>query len=134
MVPEFPNRSGRVFSREATPMRLNLRIVAGNIRRATTEELLDRLTVYRPEMEPAALDLMEGELARRGVTPDQIEDHDRERRETAIFLSDGTAVRCSVCNRPAVSRGRGWFRLLGVIPVIPRLFAYCDVHGPGEAS
>jgi hypothetical protein len=113
-------------------MRLDLRIVAGNIRRATTEELLDRVTVYRLEMEPVAIDLMEGELARRGITQDQIEDHDSERREAAIFRSDGTAVRCRACDRPAVLRKWGWFRLQGVLPVFPLMFAYCDVHDPGE--
>jgi hypothetical protein len=110
------------------PMRLDLRLVAGYIRRATTEELLDRVTVYRPEMEPAAVDLIEGELSRRGVTPDQVEDHDRDRREAAIFLTDGTAMRCSACDRPAVSQGRGWVRIFGVIPVFPQVLAYCDVH------
>ena len=41
-------------------MRLDLRKIAEFIRRANTEELLDRVTVYREGMEPAALDLMEG--------------------------------------------------------------------------
>jgi hypothetical protein len=58
-------------------------------------------------MEPAALDLMEMELDRRGVTRDDIADHDRTRRETAILLPDGTALRCSFCNRPAVVHGGG---------------------------
>ena len=49
-------------------MGFDLRRVAEYIRRADTEELLDRVTVYREGMEPAALDLMEGELDRRGVT------------------------------------------------------------------
>jgi hypothetical protein len=115
-------------------MRLDLRLVAGYIRRATTEELLDRVTVYRTEMEPAAVDLIEGELARRGITPDQIDDHERERRDAAIFLTDGTAMRCSVCDRPAVSQGRGWVRIFGVIPVFPRVLPYCDVHGTRDAA
>ena len=105
-------------------MRLNLRRVAEFIRKADTEELLDRVTVYREGMEPAALDLMEGELDRRGVTRTQIEEHDATRRATAIMLPDGTALRCSFCNRPAVVRGRGWHKLFGRIAVFPRLFAY----------
>jgi hypothetical protein len=109
-------------------MRFDLRQVAKFIRRADTEELLDRVTVYREGMEPAALDLMEGELDRRGVTREAIAEHDRLRRQTAIMLPDGTALRCSFCDRPAVVRGRGWHKLFRRVPVFPRLFAYCDRH------
>ena len=111
-------------------MELNLRAVATNIRRADTEELLDRVTVYRAGMEPAALDLIEGELSRRGITPEDIEEHERQRRETTLFADDGTAVRCSFCERPAEVRGWGWHRLWGRVPVFPRVFTYCDRHRP----
>ena len=109
-------------------MEFNLKRVAQYIRKATTEELLDRVTVYREGMEPAALDLMEGELDRRGVTRADILLHDAERREYAIMLSDGTAMRCSFCDRPAVSRARGWHRLFGRVPLFPKVFAYCAFH------
>ena len=115
-------------------MELNLRRVAEFIRRADTEDLLDRVTVYRDGMEPAALDLMEMELDRRGVTRDDIAGHDRDRRETAILLPDGTAVRCSFCDRPAVNRARGWHRLFGRVPVFPRVFAYCSYHHGEKAG
>jgi predicted phosphoribosyltransferase len=109
-------------------MRLNLRAVANYMRRADTEELLDRVTVYRNAMEPAAVDLIEGELSRRGVTSEQIAEHEQLRRAQVIILPDGTALRCSFCGRPAVARGTGWQRLLGLIPIYPRMFAYCDAH------
>ena len=109
-------------------MRLDLKRVAEFIRRAETEELLDRVTVYREGMEPAALDLMEGELDRRGVSRGHIADHHAERRRTAIMLPDGTALRCSFCHRPAIVEARGWHRLFGRVPIFPRLFAYCSVH------
>src|SRR5438045_621029 len=109
-------------------MELNLKLVAQYIRGADTEELLDRVTVYREGMEPAALDLMEMELDRRGVSREEIAEHDRQRRETAIMLPDGTALRCSFCDRPAVVRAVGWHRLFGRLPVFPRMFARCAVH------
>lgn len=109
-------------------MRFELRRVAEFIRRAETEELLDRVTVFREGMEPAALDLMEGELDRRGVSRADIADHGEIRRRTVIMHPDGTAMICSVCNRPAVARTRRWHRLFGRIPIFPRLFAYCSVH------
>lgn len=107
-------------------MELDLHKVVAFVRRAETEELLDRVTVYREGMEPAALDLMENELARRGLTPEAIAAHDRARRETAILLDDGTALRCSFCERPAVVRAWAWHRLWGRVPVFPRRFSYCS--------
>jgi hypothetical protein len=109
-------------------MEFNLKRVAEFIRRADTEELLDRVTVYRAGMEPAALDLMEGELDRRGVTREEIANHNEERLVTAILLPDGTALRCSFCSRPAIIRARGWHKLFGRVPIFPRFFAYCPNH------
>jgi hypothetical protein len=109
---------------------LDLRKVAAYTRRAQTEELLDRVTVYRDGMEPAAIDLMENELARRGLSPEEIEEHGRARRQTAILLDDGTAQRCSFCDRPAVRRAWAWHRLWGRVPAFPRVFSYCDLHRP----
>src|SRR5262245_32383580 len=103
-------------------MRLDLKRVAAFIRKADTEELLDRVTIYRAGMEPAALDLMEGELDRRGVSREEIAEHDATRRATAIMLADGTALRCSFCDRPAVVQARGWHKLFGRIPLCPRMF------------
>jgi hypothetical protein len=85
-------------------------------------------------MEPAALDLMEGELDRRGVTRQEIAEHGDARWESAIRLPDGTAQRCNFCNRPAVIRARGWHRMFGVLPVFPRVFAYCATHGPKKTK
>lgn len=109
-------------------MEFNLKRVAEFVRGADTEELLDRVTVYRDGMEPAALDLMEGELDRRGVTRDQIAAHDTRRREHAIMLPDGTALRCSFCDKPAVAKAWRFHRLFGKVPVFPMRFAYCDFH------
>ena len=107
---------------------LDLKQVAAFVRGADTEELLDRVTVYRAGMEPVALDLMEAELDRRGVTRSDIADHHIARRAVAIIRADGTALRCHHCPRPAVERGWGWHRLLGVLPVFPRVYAACEMH------
>ncbi len=109
-------------------LRLDLRQVAAYTRKADTEDLLDRVTIYRKGMEPAALDLMEMELDRRGITLEDIAEYDRVRRETAIMLPDGTALRCNFCDRPAVIRARGWYKLFGLVPVFPRIFARCERH------
>ena len=109
-------------------MEFNLKRVAEFIHNAKTEELLDRVTVYREGMEPAALDLMEGELDRRGVTRSEIAIHKQERLLTAILLPDGTALRCNFCSRPATTQARGWRKLFGRIPIYPSIFAYCTDH------
>jgi hypothetical protein len=115
-------------------MHFDLKRVAEFIRGADTEELLDRVTVYREGMEPAALDLMEGELDRRGVTREEIAEHDAMRRETAIMLPDGTALRCSFCNRPAVVRRWKLHWVFGLIPMLPWRFRYCAVHNPESGN
>ena len=115
-------------------MQFDIKRVAEYVRKADTEDLLDRVTVYSGGMEPAALDLMRGELDRRGVSADEILDHYQKRRATVILLEDGTAMRCSFCDRPAVVRGRGWHRLWGRIPLFPQVFAYCDQHQPAKAA
>jgi hypothetical protein len=109
-------------------MDFNLKRVAEFIRSADTEELLDRVTVYRAGMEPAALDLMEGELDSRGIGKEEIANHNSERMLTAILLPDGTALRCSFCNRPAATCAWGWHKLYGHWPIFPRIFAYCLQH------
>jgi hypothetical protein len=113
---------------------IDLRRVAAFVREADTEDLLDRVTVYRNGMEPAALDLMEAELDRRGVSRSDIADHYITRRETAILLPDGTAMRCHFCARPAVNRGWSWHRLFGLVPVFPRVVARCERHAERQSK
>lgn len=122
---EFP-----IPDEKEEPVRLDLQAVAENARRAETTELLDRVTVYRDDMEPAAVDLIEGELSRRGIERDAIREHDRQRRERLVQDSDGNLIRCEFCDQPAVRLGRSWHRIGGLIPVFRRTFYYCAEHEP----
>ena len=97
-----------------------------NAQAAATEDLLDRITVYRDGMEPAAIEVIEAELDRRGVGAEQIRAH--ANRRSGVVRSHGVAQRCSFCDRPAVTRAWGWHRLWGKIPLVPRLFWYCEAH------
>src|SRR5579859_5304562 len=115
-------------------MRFDPERVRANVHEATTEDLLDRVTVYRDGMEPEALDIIEGELQDRGVLRDQIRAHAAQReREILPPLEDGTAVVCSFCHRPAVAEGWGWhwisWMIRGerrrIVPVFPRFYHYC---------
>jgi hypothetical protein len=99
--------------------------VQWNAREATTEDLLDRATVYGEGMEPEALDIIEAELRHRGVTREQQEAHAARQREA---WAGGPAPRCSWCDRPAVGQRWGWHRLWGWVPVFPRPFRYCTEH------
>ncbi len=115
-------------------MHFNPERVRQNAQQATTEDLLDRVTVYRSGMEPEAVPLIEDELRGRGVTAEQIESHAAERSQRALLLPDGTGRRCSFCHRPAVAEGWGWQRLWGVVPVFPRYFYSCTEHRPAERA
>jgi hypothetical protein len=110
-------------------MDLDLDRVLANARQASTEDLLDRVTVYRRGMEPEAVTLCEEELYRRGVTATQIADH-AEANAGCLQDAEGVAMRCSFCRRPARIERWGWHRLWGMLPVFPRRLRYCDVHEP----
>ena len=115
-------------------MRLDLHAVARFMRTADDETLLDRVTAYRAGMEPAALDLMEGELDRRGVSRAEIAAHAAERAASCLFRADGVAVRCDRCDRPAVTRAWGWHRFWGLVPLFPRRRTFCPDHDPLAAA
>src|SRR5262245_41941652 len=102
---------------------------------ATTEtvELLDRITAYRPGMEPEAVSLIEEELVRRGVSSEDVLAHGEQLRRSAILLSDGTAASCSFCDRPAVTKSWSWHRVWNVLPLFPRPYYYCARHRPQHA-
>jgi hypothetical protein len=108
-----------------------------NVRQSTTEDLLDRVTAYREEMEPEALRIIEAELSDRGVTAEQVEVHAEQYRCETTF-PPGEVYRCSFCRRPALIQAWGWHRLWGRLPLFPRLLRYCRKHrpegtpGPGE--
>src|SRR5437763_8696423 len=99
--------------------------VRENVRKADTDDLLDRVTVYRTGMEPDALYVIEEELRRRGVTAAEIDAHARRRGEAGAGGADDVPARCDLCARPAVVRRWGWHRLWGLLPLFPRRFRYC---------
>ncbi len=115
-------------------MQLDLERVRTNVRAATTEDLLDRATVYRAGMEPQALEIIENELRDRGVSAAEIRVHEESRRQETSYLADGTAVSCSFCYRPAVAEGWGWHRMWGLLPIFPRFFHYCAEHMPASTQ
>jgi hypothetical protein len=117
--------------------------VRENAGKSETEDLLDRVTVYRADMEPDALYVIEEELRQRGVTAADIDAHARQREAGGLFEDGGLTVRCSFCDRPAVARGWGWHRyrgrwlpesMKGRLPLFPRPFWYCAVHRSGAAA
>jgi hypothetical protein len=119
---------------ERRKMHINRERIGDNVRQAATEDLLDRATVYREGMEAEALDMIERELQQRGVSRDAIAEHERKRREEILFDSQGTALKCYRCRRPAVVETWGWHRLWGVLPLFPRYFAWCAEHKPRRAG
>jgi hypothetical protein len=105
-----------------------------NARKADVADLLDRVTAYRLGMEPEALEVLEGELRRRGVSAAEISARQEECRQECVFDATGVALTCSRCRRPAVARGWGWHRLWGRVPVFPEPVRYCKEHRPGPEA
>ena len=115
-------------------MHLNLDRTRANVKAATTEDLLDRATIYRDGMEPEALTIIDEELRERGLGLEEIAAHDERRRKDAVLAADGFPQKCQKCPRPAVTCRWGWHRLWGVLPLFPRRFAYCEEHGAGASG
>ncbi len=99
-----------------------------NARRAETEELLDRVTAFREGMEPEAVEIIEAELARRGITPEDIHAHYRAFQHQVIEEKDGFVARCSFCQRAAIESRYAWHKLWGILPLFKRMFYYCEKH------
>jgi hypothetical protein len=118
-----PGRSGRRSVFDFEPGR-----VIANARESGTEDLLDRVTVYREGMEPEAVEIIEAELRSRGVGPNEIATHAARHAEEVKVGEGGVAEECSFCRRPAVAWGWGWQRLWNRLPVFPRVFRYCQEH------
>jgi hypothetical protein len=101
-----------------------------NVRKSTTQDLLNRVTVYRSGMEPEAVVIIEKELQSRGVSLDDIDRYTARMREVVILHEDGTAAKCIFCYEPAIAEAFGWHRLWGVVPLFPRRLRYCREHCP----
>jgi hypothetical protein len=92
------------------------------------EELLDRVTVLRDLMEPSALEIMEAELAGRGVGPDDIHQHHRQMKHRIIRDARGLPAQCSWCARAAVEQRTGLHKLFKLIPLGKRTYFFCEKH------
>jgi hypothetical protein len=106
--------------------------VRANARAATTDDLLNRVTVYRNGMQPEAIEIIEEELSNRGIGPMEIHAQRLQADRDVLFDSDGLAKTCSFCHAPAVVELRGWHRLWGKLPVLPRWYRYCKAHRPPD--
>ncbi len=113
----------------------NLEYVRANVRDASTEDLLDRATIYRKEMDADALVIIDTELVERGVTIDVVKSH-LDSREGHVLREDGTTVKCNFCDRPAVemerSWGWGWNLLFRKLRLSPPPLARCAVHSENK--
>ncbi|HJZ91440.1 MAG TPA: hypothetical protein VKE40_11245 [Gemmataceae bacterium] len=110
-------------------MEFDLDRVRANVRTASTEDLLDRATVYRAGLEPEALPVILEELRSRGVSPGAVVAHE-EGRNGVVYDESGTARQCQrrFCRKPAVTVEWGWFRLFDKLPVFPRRYYLCEDH------
>jgi ATP-dependent helicase YprA (DUF1998 family) len=115
-------------------MRLNLSKVHANVKEASTDDLLDRVTLWHEGMEPEALEIIEAELRSRGIQPADLNAHSERRRREAIVAPGGFAAVCYRCGQPAIDRRWIWGRLWRILPMFPRLVYVCAEHRPGRAT
>src|SRR5438270_12218737 len=102
--------------------------VRANVRAAPAEDLLDRATVWRDNLEPEALDIVEAVLRERGIRPEELEAHARRRTDEGIRYHSGAAAICYCCPNPAVERKWVWWRFLNLLPLVPLRVSVCAEH------
>jgi hypothetical protein len=112
-------------------MRFNLDKIRANVQAASTDDLLDRATLWRDGMEPAALDLIEAELRCRGVKADELEARSARLAGEVISARDGLPALCYRCQKPAIERRWVWGKLWRLVPLFPRRANVCKEHRPG---
>ena len=108
-------------------MKFEIDRVRSNVRRADTEDLLDRITVYRLALEPEAIDVIMAELKHRGLAESDIRRHESARSDVVVDKF-GIPRPCTVCRRPASAAEWGWHRLFNLIPLFPRRLYRCEHH------
>jgi hypothetical protein len=99
-----------------------------NVRDATTEDLMDRVTVYRNDLELEAIPIIEEELRDRGVSDEDITFYADSK--TVLIAPEGYTIKCSFCYRPAIEMAWGWHKIFQFIPVFPRRYRWCQSHLP----
>jgi hypothetical protein len=118
-----------MFSKGLSMLSFDAARVQANIQRADTTDLLDRVTVYRHDLEELAYPLIVQELRERGITASDIIAHE-QRRANVLIHPAGHTQRCSQCRQPAILAQRGWFKIFGLLPIFPRLLFFCEQHAP----
>src|SRR5262245_12516760 len=111
---------------------VDLEAIKTNVAAATTEDLLDRITVFHYGMEPEALTLIDAELFRRGLSAADINSH-AESRDNAVLSADGEPLTCCKCHRPAVVEGWERVKVWGILPLFSRMVGYCAEHRPAAS-
>ena len=99
---------------------------------AETEDLVNQVTAFRAGMRPDVLPLIEAELRRRGIGPDDVAAHQAEVDAAVIWQAPGLARKCRDCERPAVETRWDWHRLWNTVPILPARFYYCVAHCPRD--
>ena len=111
-------------------LEFNATKVRVNVRKATTADLLDRVTAYRSGMEPEAIEIIEQELRDRGIGPMEIHTHRQAAEGRHLVDAQGLSYKCSFCDSPAMEKSWGWHWLWGKVPLFPRQYLYCQAHQP----
>ena len=78
-----------------------------------------------------AVDLIENELYRRGMSREAIAEH-AQKKAAWVTGSDGKVLRCAFCDSPAVVQNWSWFRAWGRIPIFPKKIPRCGSHTEGR--
>jgi hypothetical protein len=107
----------------------DLDLVRKNVEEATTTDLLERATVFREGMELEALELIETELRRRGISFKEQAEFDAAQEHAVLRDAAGLPLSCFKCSQLAVEIHWVW-HWAGIIPIFRARRSFCATHRP----
>jgi len=105
--------------------------VRENVEEATTIDLLQRATVFREGMELEALELIETELRRRGISFKEQAEFGAAQEKAVLRDEAGLPLSCYKCSQLAVESHWVW-HWAGIIPIFRTRRSFCEIHRPGK--
>ena len=105
--------------------------VRKNVEEAEISDLLERATVFRAGMEPEALELIETELRRRGISFKEQAEFEAAQENTVLRDEAGLPLSCHKCSQLAVESHWVW-HWAGIIPIFRTRRSFCATHAPSK--
>ena len=94
---------------------------------AETNDLIERVTIQRDDLDPEALTIIMQELLSRNISAETVSEYEKS-RDKFLYDSQGKPRLCNICGRPAISSIKSWLKFLRIVPIMPITEYCCEAH------